>query len=358
MNSVHVVILAGGSGTRFWPLSRSNYPKQFLNLTSNQESLIQATARRAEKLVTPDKIWVVTNESQKELVREHLPNVNIIAEPVAKNTAASIGLAVKAIKDVDPDAIMVSLHSDHAIEKEDVLIETLKLAIDSACAGEFLVTIGIKPTFAHTGYGYVQRGANVNGQTYKVKRFYEKPSLDRAKQYLQSGEYFWNSGLFVWNVNSIWKAYEKFMPGHVSHISKLIWKGYGTPNAGFDQETLNQVFKDIESQAVEFGIIEHAQNCQVVVAQDFGWNDVGSWDAWADLYEKDSNGNLERGPAILINTKNCIVNTTGKLVALVGVDDMAVINTDDAVLVIHKDKAQDVKFVVEELKKMGRKDLL
>lgn len=353
MNNLHVVILAGGAGTRFWPLSRASHPKQFLSITPSGESLIQATVRRIKPLITNGHLWIVTNEQQVEHVKKHVPDANVITEPYSRNTAASIALATSRICSLDKEAVVVTLAADHAVQNEDVLRQAIQRAAEVASEKQFLVTIGIEPTTPNTAYGYIQKGDEILSKVFKVNRFYEKPNLDRAKQYLSSNQYLWNSSMFAWRVDTITSAFKEFMPELYGMINDL-----QTVKGTEYEDRLKKIFEGLESISIDFGVMEHAKNCVVIPGEKIGWSDVGSWDAWADLFTRGDNGNLENGDTLLIDSKDCVVYSKNKLTAVIGLEDVIVINSDDALLVVPRDRVQDVKKVVEELGNRKRKDLL
>ena len=350
---VHVVILAGGQGTRFWPISRMKRPKQFLSISSSGESLIQATARRVQSLGSAEPL-VMTNIMHKPLILEHVPNARVICEPVARNTAASIGLAALHLARANRDAVMVVLPADHAVKEEKGLLSTLATAIHLATEQEVLVTVGIEPTYPNTGYGYVRRGAQLNGHGFMVRRFFEKPSLERAIEYCQSGDFYWNSGMFVWRAGVLLEAIEEHMPQLFSGL-KQIDQVIGSAS---EEKTVREVFEGLESISIDFGVLELSRNCAVVPATPFGWNDVGSWDAWAEHFNTDEQKNLLKGDAIVIDSKGCVVCADKRFVAVVGAEDLVVIDSGDALLVCPRDKVQDVRKVVDELRARGRQELI
>lgn len=347
------VILAGGQGTRFWPVSRRKLPKQFLSISDDGKSLIRATADRALK-VGSNGLFVVTTDPLRALVSEHVPESKVIVEPEPKNTAASIGLAAAYFKNLDD--IMLVLPSDHVVENEEVFTALLKEAANLANTQPLLVTFGIKPTSPNTGYGYIRRGGAINGfdNAYFVRRFFEKPNLERAEDYVRSGDYLWNSGMFAWSARSILAAIEDELPGLYEGLKK-IRDAIDTPK---EASVIAQVFSELENISIDFGVLEHVKNTAVIQASDFGWNDVGAWDSWAAYFEMDKAGNKIEGDAVTVESSGCIIKSKGRHVAVLGVKDLVVIETDDATLVCPRDRVQDVKKVVEVLNEKKREDLL
>jgi mannose-1-phosphate guanylyltransferase len=356
-NGVVVTILAGGQGTRFWPISRMKRPKQFLSISKDGESLIQATAHRVEPLTGGahgSGLCIVTNKLHEALIREHVPYARVLCEPVAKNTAASIGLAAIYHKHVEGDPVLLVLPADHAVKDPAALLETYRDAIAVARERPLLVTIGVPPTSPNTGYGYIKKGKRVTDGVFAVSRFFEKPNEQRALKYFESGEYLWNSGMFAWRCSTILAALQEHMPELYAGLLK-IEAAIGTPQ---EHAVVAEVFAVLDSVSIDFGVLELAKNCAVVVGRQFGWNDVGSWDAWAEHFEVDENKNLKYGDALTIDSQNCVVHSKNRLIALVGVDDLVVIDSGDAMLVCPRSRVQDVRKVVEELKKLGRNDLM
>jgi mannose-1-phosphate guanylyltransferase len=351
---IQAVVLAGGSGTRFWPISRTKRPKQFLSISTDGESLISATARRLVPLVGEEAIVVVTNVDHKELVEEHVPYAQIITEPVGRNTAASIGLAAIYLRQKNPQAIMVSLPADHAVKDEEALRRTLARAINTARDTGHLVTVGIPPLSPHTGYGYIKRGKALKGDAFAVSRFYEKPNLERAKGYVESGDFFWNSGMFAWRVDVILEAIKEFIPQLHDGLER-IERALGTEG---EAKAISEVFAGLESISIDFGVLEHARNCAVIVAEPFGWSDVGAWDAWAEHFTTDDDGNLLRGDTIVLDSKNCVVHSEKSLTAVIGAENLVVIDAGDALLVCPRGRVQDVRAIVDELKRRNRRDLM
>jgi mannose-1-phosphate guanylyltransferase len=352
------VILAGGQGSRFWPLSRSAKPKQFLSMTDNGESLIQSTVRRIQPLVRSEDVRVIAHSGLHPLIKEHVPSVSIIREPSARNTAACIGLAAvhALVESPKVDPVMVVLPADHAVKDEARLRDALDEAARNAADHDVLVTIGIPPTTPHTGYGYIKRGSLISGRAYRVERFFEKPSLERAEKYLEEGGFSWNSGMFVWRAGVILKAFEKYLPEMHAGLMKI--KGIFEGGAKDVDAQVAELFSTFESTSIDFGVLEHARNCVVIEAEEFGWNDVGSWDQWAENFSTDADGNLIRGDAVVIDSTRCVIRSEGRLIAAVGLKDVVVIDAGDAILVVARDSVQEVRKVVEELKRSDRKDLI
>ena len=351
--------MAGGRGERFWPKSRNDFPKQFLSLTSDGKTMIQKTVQRILPLVSYDDIFIVTNQKYVGLVKEQLPQIpdeNILAEPMAKNTAPCIGLACAVIRKKYQDAMMLVLPSDHLIRYEPMYIDTLKQAISVAEQDNTLVTIGITPTYAETGYGYINfsRDTQENRMcVYKVNRFVEKPDIDTAKKYLASGDYLWNSGMFVWKVSSIMNDFARFLPETYEGLER-IEESVGQDN--FEQ-VLRTEFEKFKSESIDFGIMEKSDSIYVV-SGSFGWDDVGSWLALERINTTNEYGSYVKGDVITINTKRSIVSGGKRLIAMVGVEDMIVVDTDDTILICAKDSAQDIKKVIENLKICNRTELI
>jgi mannose-1-phosphate guanylyltransferase len=354
--NTHIVIMAGGQGTRFWPISRMEKPKQFLSVNAaSGESLIQATARRVSDLSEYPAL-VVSNVLHEKLVRQHLPKADVLLEPIAKNTAASIGFAAIWLRKKYDDPVMVVLPADHAVANEQALRDTISDAVALASQHEVMVTIGVEPTYPNTGYGYIKRGVPLNGKGFMVRRFFEKPNQERAIEYCKSGDFFWNSGMFAWKASVILEAIEEYMPQLYEQLS-IIEKNLDKPQAE-QAKIIEQCFANMESTSIDFGVLELARNCAVVPGKDFGWNDVGSWDAWAEHFSKDQKNNLLHGDSIAIDSQNSVVFSTGRFIALVGVEDMVVIDSGDAVLVCPRSRVQEVKKVVDHLKSASRKELM
>lgn len=352
---ITAVIMAGGRGERFWPKSRNSRPKQFLSLTSDGETMIQKTVNRLRPLVEPEDIFIVTNAAYKDLVKDQLPDVpecNILSEPCARNTAPCIAFAAAVINRKYDDAVMLVLPSDHLIGYEDIYINTLRKAVAVAEQGKNLVTVGITPTYPETGYGYINFGAET-GDAYAVERFVEKPDRPTAKKYLASGKYLWNSGMFVWKVSSIMYNLEKLMPD-IYEGAVRIGEAFGSPDFS---EVLVKEFTAFRSESVDFGIMEKAEDI-FTIPGSFGWDDVGSWLAVERINETDDDKNYIEGDVISVGSERTTICGGKRLIAAIGVEDMIIVDTDDAVLVCSKNSTQDVKKVIAQLREQGRSELV
>ena len=354
-----VVIMAGGKGERFWPKSRINLPKQFLSLTDDGKSMIQHTVERVKNLVDIENIYVVTNEMYKNLVSEHIPDIpeaNII-EPAAKNTAPCIGLAAVHIAKKDINSKMIILPSDHLIKFNEIFIDTLKTALDVVEKGDNLATIGITPNYPETGYGYINftKGESFKDSTniYEVLRFVEKPNLEKAKEYLTSGQYLWNSGMFVWKASTILKNFKEYLPEIYEGLQKI----GKSINTGKYEEVLKKEFLNLPSESIDYGIMEKAKNIYVIPG-NFGWDDVGSWLSLERINKTNQDGNVITGNVISIKTKNTIIQGSDKLIATIGLEDIVVVDTDDVTLICHKNNTQEVKEVINNLKICNRNEYL
>lgn len=351
------VIMAGGGGTRFWPLSRKAVPKQLLNL-SGKDLMVNDTIDRFEGLVDKEDIYIVTNVVQADTMRSatkgRLMEEHILAEPAARNTAACIGYAAMEIVKKRGDGMMCILASDHFIKNTKGFQDVLRDAIKTAEETDALVTLGIAPTFPSTGYGYICCGEEVSGTpAYKVEDFVEKPDLETAEAYIDAGNYLWNSGMFIWKASTILTYFEKLLPDIYACLVE-IGDAMGTD---LEEETINRVYPVIPKISIDYGIMERADHV-LVLKGDFGWNDIGSFDALSAIYEPDEQGNIGKGKRIMIDTSDCIICGDERLIATVGVQDIIVVETKDAVLVCHKSKAQDVKKIVEELEQKGETQYL
>lgn len=357
---ITAVIMAGGKGERFWPRSRKSLPKQFLSLTDDGKTMIQLTVERLKNLVSIEDVYIVTNKDYKKLVLDQIkdiPEENILLEPKAKNTAPCIGLAAMHVKKKYEDAVMLVLPSDHLIKYNEIYIDTLKEAIEVAKEDDNLITIGITPSYPETGYGYINFGRDEGdikrNNVYRVKRFVEKPDLDTAKEYLSSGRYLWNSGMFVWKASSILLNMRELLPQMYKGLEE-IYNSIGTENESI---VLEEEFNNFQSVSIDYGIMERANNIYTIPGS-FGWDDVGSWLALERINKTNDDGNVIKGNVITINSKNSIIQAQDKLIATIGMKDLIVVDTDDALLIANKDSTQEVKKVIENLKICNRNQYL
>lgn len=351
------LIMAGGRGERFWPKSRKHMPKQFLSLTDDGKTMIQLTVERILPLVKLEDVFIATNRDYKNLVLEQLPGLpeeNVLCEPVGRNTAPCIGLGAVHITRKYEDAMMLVLPSDHLIKFNKMFLRTLRDACDVAEKNSNLVTIGITPDYPETGYGYIKFDSHVtDGRAYKVDRFVEKPNLEVAKEYLATEEYLWNSGMFIWKVSSILKNIKKFIPKTYEKLMR-IQDAIGTENA---ENILEKEFAEIQSQSIDYGIMEKADDIYILPGT-FGWDDVGSWLAVERIKKTNEFGNVVDGNIITVSTYNCVIQGSQKLIATVGMEDMIVVDTEDATLICSKDHAGDIKKVLENLKICNREEYI
>ena len=354
---VTALIMAGGRGERFWPKSRKNMPKQFLSLTSDGKTMIQLTVERILPLVSIEDIYIATNTDYKALVLKQLPDLpeeNILCEPVSRNTAPCIGLGAIHISKKYEDAIMLVLPSDHLIRYNSMFLNVLKDACEVANKDNNLVTIGITPDYPETGYGYIKFNSNVcEGRSFKVQKFVEKPNLEVAKEYIASEEYLWNSGMFVWKVSSILTYMKELMPETYSGLCS-IREAIGCHNQDF---MLEKEYHNFPSISIDYGIMEKCDNIYTIPGA-FGWDDVGSWLAVERIKKTNEYGNVVDGNVITIDSNNCIIEADKKLIATVGVEDLVIVDTEDATLICDKQSANQIKKILENLKICNRNEYL
>ena len=359
MPELFAVVMAGGVGTRFWPRSRTQKPKQFLKIFGDT-TMIQQTYERLLPLIPSENILFVINEQQKPEIRKQLPFVpeeNLITEPFGKNTAPCIALAALHIKHKNPDSVMAVLPADHLIQDTNKFLATLKVASQILEKETCLMTIGITPTYPATGYGYIQYNGELcseNGITaYRVKTFAEKPNLETAKKFLMSGDFLWNSGMFIWKTETILQEIEELLP-EVHDSFRQIDKAIGTSTY---QEALETGYREIRGISIDYAILEKSKRV-CVIKSNFGWSDVGSWEEVYNLLKKDKSKNAVVGKALLKDSKGCLIYSPEHLVATIGVKDLIVIHSDNAILICPKSRAQDVKELVDLLKRKKMKDYL
>src|SRR6056297_2868918 len=354
------LIMAGGEGTRFWPLSRKDNPKQFLKLNDNQKTMLQETVERIKELVTIEQVFIATNEAYQEAIKnqlEGIPAENIIVEPMKRNTAACIGLSSVVIENKYPGSTMIVLPADHLIKDEKKFIDILSKAVMTAATGKNLVTLGIKPTHPETGYGYIHYGNHLliidGGKVFEVQNFTEKPDLDIAKEFLEAGNYLWNSGMFIWQLDSILYNLEKHLPEMYESLLK-IKNALGTDS---EKKVIENEFEQMESVSIDYGIMERADDI-FVIPSSFGWDDLGSWPALERVKKVDNDGNVVIGKHYGIDTTNSIIHSPNKVVTTIGLDDVVIVDTEDAILICDKKRAQEVKEIRNILAEDGLEDCL
>jgi mannose-1-phosphate guanylyltransferase len=348
---VHAVIMAGGRGTRFWPASRERLPKQFLSV-AGEESLLARTGRRLAPLAGGN-VWVVTGAAHAGLVREHLPELRrerIVGEPVGRNTAPCIALAAALVLREDPDGVLLVAPADHWIGDEDAFRAAAATACGFAAGRRGLVTFGIVPASPETGYGYIERGEAVGGGVHRVVRFTEKPDEATARRFLAGGRHLWNSGIFAWRADVFLEELAAQRPEMADACRAMA----AAPDL---DAALAAGYPGLESISVDYAVLEGSSNVHVLPGS-FGWSDIGSWNALADRLPADAEGNAVQGDALAVGSRGCLIRAEGRLVAALGVEDLLIVDTPDALLVCPKDRAQDVKKVVEALERAGRRDLL
>jgi mannose-1-phosphate guanylyltransferase len=356
---LHAVIMAGGSGTRFWPASRRDRPKQLLDLIS-VAPLLRLTYERLDGLVPPERVWVITTESTADACRKILPEVpaeNTLAEPVGRNTAACVGLAAHAIGAADDDAVCLVLPADHLIGDDELFRSAMTAGADMVAREGGLLTFGIQPTRPETGYGYlevgVERARSDRWAIHHLAAFVEKPDIERAEAYVSSGRFLWNAGIFAWRARDLLAEVGLQLPDLAAGLDRI----GGAMSSADSDAVLAEVYPTLPATSVDHGIMEGAQQCWVLPV-DFPWSDVGSWPALADELPVDDDGNAGRGRIAALDAADNVLVSTGPVLAVVGLSDLVVVATPDAVLVVPKDQAQRVKDVVDRLRDLGWEDVL
>jgi mannose-1-phosphate guanylyltransferase len=350
--SIHPVIMAGGRGTRFWPASREALPKQFLTV-AGRRSLLARTGQRLYPLAGPESVWVLTGAAHVDLVAEQLPDVprdRIVGEPVGRNTAPCVALAAALVLREDPAGVLLVAPADHWIGDEDAFRDAAAAACAFAEEQRGLVTFGVVPTSPDTGYGYIESGEDVDGRMRRVARFREKPDRATAEEFLAGGRHFWNSGIFAWRA-------DVFLEELAAHEPEMAEACRRIAEARERDAVLAEIYPALTSISVDYAVLERSSRVFVLPAT-FPWSDVGSWDALAGVLPADADGNVLQGDALAVDSHGCFVRGATRFTSVVGLDDVVVVDTPDALLVCRKDRAQDVKQVVERLERIDRRDLL
>ncbi|WP_159800485.1 mannose-1-phosphate guanylyltransferase [Flavobacterium sp. MK4S-17] len=343
----YAVLMAGGVGSRFWPVSTVQYPKQFHDMLGTGETLIQKTFSRLSRLIPAENILILTNAAYSGLVMEQLPEVNkeqVLTEPAMRNTAPCILYAALKIKKLNPDAVMVVAPSDHWIEDESAFIDNLQLAFNRAEEDNVLMTLGIQPTFPNTGYGYIEYNKQDTNTIKKVSQFREKPNYETAKAFLQSGNFLWNAGIFIWSIKSVTEAFKKFQPVMYS----LFESGYDDYNSASESSFIEENYAKADNISIDYAIMENADNVYVLPAV-FDWNDLGTWGSLHEKLAKDENNNTVVNARLFIeNSSNNIIRTDkDKTVVIDGLNDYIVVDKENILLIYPKEKEQEIKKITE-----------
>lgn len=348
------VIMAGGIGARFWPMSRSSHPKQFIDILGTGSTLIQQTFKRLTRLCPPENIYIVTNSIYKELVISQLPQISeeqVLCEPMRRNTAPCIAYANYKIQKKNPNASIVVAPSDHIILDENEFVKTLDSALKASSENDWLLTLGIKPSRPDTGYGYIQYE---EGDVYqndelikKVKTFTEKPDLELAEKFLESGDFLWNSGIFVWSLKSIMSSFKQ----HLSEVDELFSKGVDVYDTSEEEAFINKTYPVCKNISIDYGVMEKARNVYVRIS-DFGWSDLGTWGSLHDIRDKDKSKNAVSGKNVMVyNTEDCIINMPQeKLVVINGLKDFIVVEEEGTLLICQKSDEQQIRQIVNDVK--------
>jgi mannose-1-phosphate guanylyltransferase len=348
----YVAIMAGGIGSRFWPMSRTSYPKQFLDILNTGKTLIQSTYDRFTRFIPADNIYVVTSEEYEEIVAEQLPQLkreNILCEPSRKNTAPCIAYIAYKLQQLDPNGSLICAPADHLISDETGFTKVCLEAMNFVQKHKALITLGIKPSYPNTGYGYIQfEQQPVSDNVYKVKTFTEKPNTELAKTFMQSGEFLWNAGIFVWQVKNIVHAFEKHLP-EMAEVFDAEKEAYNTPA---EKKAIERIYPQCVSISIDYGIMEKADNVYIIPSS-FGWSDLGTWNSAYENMEKDYLGNAVAGNNVIVfdANRNMVHAPKDKLVVLQGLEDFIVVETNDVLLICQREKEQEIKEYVAEVKR-------
>uniref|UniRef100_UPI004048E661 mannose-1-phosphate guanylyltransferase n=2 Tax=Roseivirga sp. TaxID=1964215 RepID=UPI004048E661 len=352
MEHNYVVIMAGGIGSRFWPYSRAEKPKQFLDVLGMGRSLLQMTYDRFLALCPTENFYIITNQRYYGIVKEQLPELSddqILLEPIGRNTAAAVAYPAFKIKQKDPAGIMVVAPSDHVVFKENLFVDNLRTAIKAASGSEKLITLGIVPSRPETGYGYIQYHSNPLKKVKKVKTFTEKPELDLAKKFLESGDFVWNAGIFIWSIESITQAFHT----HLTDMAVIFEEGSGLYYTENEQKFIDTAYAQCKSVSIDYGIMEKAENVYMVKGK-FDWSDLGSWDSLHEIRDKDKNGNVIDGTALLYDSKNCYVKGPEDLLIVAqDLEGYLVTKSDNVLLICKKDAEKKFRDFLADAKTKG-----
>ena len=348
-NNYYAIIMAGGVGSRFWPVSTTDFPKQFHDMLGTGETLIQKTFSRLSTLIPVENILVLTNEKYNYLVLEQLPTIQpeqVVLEPAMRNTASCILYASMKIKKKNPEALLIVAPSDHWIEDEDAFVQNVKQSFDYCETNNALMTLGIQPTFPNTGFGYIEFDKSDLNPIKKVSQFREKPDYETAKAFLAAGNFLWNGGIFIWSVSSIIEAFEKFQPD----MNALFLSGFESYNTTKEKEFITQNYALADNISIDYAILEKASNVYVLPAT-FDWNDLGTWGSLHEKLDKDKNNNaVVNATVVLENASNNIIRTEGKKIVVIdGLDDYIIVDKNDTLLIYPKSKEQEIKSIVSKL---------
>lgn len=354
---LYAVIMAGGSGTRFWPRSRKTWPKQLLNITGD-EVLLKKTIELIKPIIPVGRIKIVTTLPQADALKSTVPEIpeeNILVEPVGKNTAPAIGMSALFVERDDPNGVMVILPADHYIEDKERFRQRVMAGAYQAVRGNYLVTIGIPPRGPETGYGYIEVGEFIDKRDviYSVKSFHEKPDIETARAFINQGNFFWNSGIFIAEAQTMLREIAEYLPHNYTWLVKI----RASLGKAKESKVMAEAYRSMEAISIDYGVMERSKRVLMVVG-DFGWNDVGSWLSAAQYWPMDGDKNASIGEVVSLDSSRCIVYSPEKLVALLGVEDLVVVEEDDALLICKKGRSQDVRKLVEILRSQGREGVL
>jgi mannose-1-phosphate guanylyltransferase len=360
MENYYALIMAGGIGSRFWPISRTAHPKQFIDILGTGKTLIQQTYERFLKIVPEENIFILTNEIYSDLVMKQIPGIDqsrILCEPIMRNTAPCIAYGCHKIQKLNSDAAIVVAPSDHLILDTEAFIKSINKSLKTASENDCLITLGIKPSRPDTGYGYIQYNTSkIDEDFYKVKTFTEKPSVELAKTFIQSGDFLWNAGIFVWSIKNILNSFKKHLP----EINDIFNEGAAVYNTDKETEFIQSAFTQCTNISIDYGIMEKAENVYVLPSE-FGWSDLGTWASVYELSDKDYVGNavIPAERVIMHDSSNCMVNVpSGKLVVLQGLHDFIVVEDNNTLLICPRDQEQEIKQIVTDVKQRFGTDFI